>query len=486
MRMRNFASLLGVVAFVAILYSPATIGGSIPTGLGSTSATDTLQSGTSQFLAMLRSSGYHVILANNTLSAISGVNGQKAAYFLIGADNPLTPAETQAIDSSYNNGSLSLLIAEGNRTNEKMINQLFNANVTGNAIIDPASSFADKRVFTVALASTIGQNAIGVIDIASPIIFPERSSTLTSVAATSKISYDTANSTLGPRTVVAAGTNRAGSRAILITDSAPFTNLLMNYTASGVNEQNFVQSMVNWVTQSNKNTIIILDNSHYSTPGPSIHFGVPISPIIVYVLESYLSTSNQYYGSLPSQTQGFLQSHNIPITLPLAVLLVAGLILFTIYASLKKWFATEKKQNDILPIPSIEQTIVAESRARTDFLQTARSKSFYVATLTQLYEVLDTIVTRELGAPIASVSQAKLLQVLGEEGASDAARLFARLTRIHDYAKGKNRFLFPPVIRWKTLVSSITRDSEKFLNHLNITIMGAQEKHQIEYVARGH
>ncbi|MGH2639480.1 MAG: hypothetical protein ACRDF4_09405, partial [Rhabdochlamydiaceae bacterium] len=91
--MRNFLYLLAVVAFVAVLYSPATIGASIPIELGSTSATDTLQSGTSQFLALLRNSGYQVILANNTLSSISSTNGQKAAYFLIGADVPLSPSE---------------------------------------------------------------------------------------------------------------------------------------------------------------------------------------------------------------------------------------------------------------------------------------------------------------------------------------------------------------------------------------------------------
>ena len=208
--MRNFLSLLGVVAFVAVLYSPATIGGSIPTSLGSTSATNTLEQGTSQFLAVLRDSGYHVILANDTLSAISSVHGEKAAYFLIGADNPLSTAETQAIDSAYKNGSLSLLIAEGNRTNEAMISGLFNANVTGNAIVDPASSFADPRVFTVTLSSAIGQNATGVIDIASPILL--RSNALSSVAATSILSFDSANATLGPRTVVAAGTNGAGSQ----------------------------------------------------------------------------------------------------------------------------------------------------------------------------------------------------------------------------------------------------------------------------------
>ena len=265
--MRNFISLLGVVAFVAILYSPATIGGSIPTSLGSTSATNTLEQGTSQFLTVLRDSGYHVILANDTMSAISSVRGEKAAYFLIGADSPLSSAETQAIDSSYRNGSLSLLVAEGNTTNEAMINGLFNANVTGNAIVDPVSSFADPRVFTVTLSNAIGQNASGVIDIASPIVL--HSNALSPVATTSILSYDSANSTLGSRTVVAAGINNAGSRALLITDSAPFTNYLMNYTSAGVNEQNFVMSMVNWVTQSNKNTVIILDNSHYASPSHS-------------------------------------------------------------------------------------------------------------------------------------------------------------------------------------------------------------------------
>jgi hypothetical protein len=78
------------------------------------------------------------------------------------------------------------------------------------------------------------------------------------------------------------------------------------------------------------------------------------------------------------------------------------------------------------------------------------------------------------------------VSVLGEKGAKDAIRLFARLSRIYAYSTGKKRFLFPPVLRWKALLSNITHDSEKFLNRLNITIMGNEEKNQIEYASRGH
>ncbi|HZW56993.1 MAG TPA: DUF4350 domain-containing protein [Nitrososphaerales archaeon] len=477
MKMGNFFTMLSIVAIVAIIYSPSVIGTSIPLGAGSTSPTDTLQGGTSTFLGILRSSGYHVVVANDTLSSISATGNEKVAYFLIGADNALSTAELQSINSRFNAGSMSLLIAEGNKTNEQLISSVLGASVNGVPILDPLSTFEDKRVFDVILNLGSGGIDTGVIDIASPISI-SRGSVLRPVASSSSSSYDEQNATVAPRVVVAAGTNSKGSNALLITDSAPFTNAMINSTG----EQSFVMSMVNWVTQGDKNTVIVLDNAHYSSQAQSrVSFGVPIGPIFASLVELALSSSNSLFGpSAVSLLPGF------SIFGPLLTLAVALGVLCTIYFAIKRWYATEAKANDDQPLPEVEQKIVAQSRARTDFLQMSRKKSFYLATLARLYEVLDDITLRELGSSITTLRPDQLASKLGPEDARQASELFARISRFYEYATGKRRFIFPPVLRWKSVVSDISNDVEKFLNKLDITMTGAREKDSLEYATRRH
>jgi hypothetical protein len=185
---------------------------------------------------------------------------------------------------------------------------------------------------------------------------------------------------------------------------------------------------------------------------------------------------------------GFLGGLGLNVSTGLATALVALLILFSVYGAITRWFAPEKKGRDDLPPAKVERTIVAESRARADFLQASRSKESYVATLAQLYEVLDSIVAREFGSGISSVEEGALAAKVGTDDERKAKNLFLSLTKLHDYASGKNRFLFPPVLRWRALTSRMTRDAEAFLNRLGITIAGeeegAEQREKVEYLMK--
>jgi hypothetical protein len=234
--------------------------------------------------------------------------------------------------------------------------------------------------------------------------------------------------------------------------------------------------MVGWV-DPDKNTTIVFDTSHYVGPQPpKFQLGIPIGPLATYALEQDLSSINGYYSSFPSQVSGFLGGYGIHVSDGLARALVASILLISVYGGVTKWFAPEKKGKDDQPAPNVERAIVAESKARVDFLQTSRSESFYVATLAQLYEVLDSIVLDELGKGISSVGEDELAAMIGADGARRAKRLFLRLSKMHEYATGRRRLLFPPVLRWKALTSQMTRESEAFLNQLGITIAGEEEE----------
>jgi hypothetical protein len=479
MKLRQFVEILGVVALVAVIYSPSTIGFSAsPAGDGGTGPTDTSSSGTSLFVAYLHQAGYNVTVANTTDQVVAGFLGpQKLVYVLIGADTALSSLEVGYFQGGYNRGTLSALIAEGNTTNPDVL-ATFGAQATGHAIVDPTSTFQDKRVFTVDLSlrapgAFSPTNATGVIDIASPLLL--KSSPLSPAATTSPSSYDLKNGTIGQRTVVAAGASSRGARAVVLTDSAPFTNFLFNYTQGDVNEKAFVAAMLGYVDPG-KATPILFDASHYNGPKPpTFQAGLPVGPLVAYIMEQNLAGLNSYYASYPSQVSGFLGGYGLHVSPGLASALVGLVILLSVYGAVTRWFAPEKKGKDDQPQPSVERTIVAESRARIDFLQTSRSKGGYVATLAQLYDVLDSIVVGEFGAGISSVEERALAEKIGADEARRAKKLFLSLSKFHDYASGERRFLFPPVLRWRALTARTTRDAEAFLNRLGITIAGEEE-----------
>jgi hypothetical protein len=313
-----------------------------------------------------------------------------------------------------------------------------------------------------------------VIDVASPLILG--SSALHPVAQTSPSSYDLGNSTVGPRTVVAAGTSATGARAVVLTDSAPFTNFLFNYTQGAVNEKAFVVATLNYVDPG-KGTPILLDASHYNPPKPpKFQAGLPVGPLVAYIIEQNLAGLNSYYASFPSQVSAFLGGYGIHVSAGLADALVALVLLLSVYGAMTRWFAPEKKGRDDQPQLSVERTVVAESRARMDFLQTSRSKGGYVAALAQLYDVLDSIVVGEFGAGISSVEEHVLAERIGADEATRAKKLFLSLSKFRDYASGERRFLFPPVVRWRVLTARTTLEAEAFLNGLGITIAGEEQR----------
>jgi hypothetical protein len=483
MKLLQFVEIMGFVALVAVIYSPSTIGLSAsPVGDGGTGPTDTSSSGTSMFLSYLHQTGYQVILANDSQEVNANMQGEnRLVYVLIGADTALTPQEVQTFQSGYGTGRFSALIAEGNTTNRDLL-QTFGAAALEHPIVDPTSSFQDKRVFTVDLSlrepnALTPTNATGVIDIASSLIL-QSSSPLTPAAVTSPSSYYEQNSsrTGGPQTVAAAGTSRSGSRVVVLTDSAPFTNFLLNYTQGAVNEKAFVAAMLSYVDPG-KGTPILLDASHYkAAKPPQFQAGLPVGPLTAYIIEQNLAGLNSYYASFPSQVSGFLSGYGIHVSDGLASALVALVLLLSVYGAMTRWFAPEKKGKDDQPQPAVERTIVAESRARMDFLQASRSKGGYVATLAQLYDVLDSIVVGEFGAGVSSVEEHVLAERLGADEGRRAKKLFLSLSKFRDYASGERRFLFPPVLRWRALTARTTRDAEAFLNGLGITIAGEEER----------
>jgi len=93
--------------------------------------------------------------------------------------------------------------------------------------------------------------------------------------------------------------------------------------------------------------------------------------------------------------------------------------------------------------------------------------------------------TKEFGFGVSSVSLEELQTRFGAR-AGEAFKLFADLRRVYEYANGKRRFLFPPVFRWKSRVSTLTTRAEETLNQLGITITGSSEtKEKVEYAVRG-
>ncbi len=481
MRLRKFIGLLWLVALVAILYSPSAL--EIPVNRGGTGqgVPDALKA-MSPFIEYLQSK-YQVVITNSTQSLLEQVGkGGKTAFILIGPDEHmnLTREEARIIKGRYLNGTLSLLMAEGNSTNNSFLESLFHVRVKGDAIRDPTSVFTDDLVFT-ATAHIGSENLTGLFDVASPMILEDSASMWTIASSSSnstEVSYDPglrANKTLGPRTVAAAS-ELNGSRAIVVSDSAPFSTAYnANFTGFGVDERAFAKAMVEWVTRSDENTTIILDNTHYNLPlvnvGGSGGIRLPIGRLFALGLAFMLSASNGIYS-------GFLSFSR---------LFFLGLALFTtwsVYGMLTSRFGSEKRGKDDEPLPGIERSVVAESREKMDFLKTTRTKGFYVASLEQLHDVLNDVMLNEFGASISVLQPEQLVQRLGDRQAKDATRLFSRLSKIAEYARGKRRFLLPPVLRWKRTTRKLTGQAERILNQLGLTIAGTREKKQVEYKLR--
>lgn len=480
MSLRQFLGLLWIVALVAILFSPSALRFSV--GGGSTQPLAESFKAIQPYLASLKSN-YHVYVANDTFSLQKALfqNGKKA-YFLIGPDegHSLTFDEQYQIRRGYMNGTLSLLMAEGNDTNNIFLANLFDAWVKGDAVVDYSSPFPDQQVFNTT-ASLAGKTLPFVIDVGSPIIFGNRT-TMWPIASSSRISNDTSffqpsNKTLAPRTVAAAAQHN-NDRAILISDSGPFSTVY-NYTwttlSPNVNETAFTWALTDWVTSSDPGTTIILDNTHYTLPQviwlPTFGLNVPIGRLFALFLSFLISWSNTFYTGFVNWSRQF----------------ILGIALFTawgFYGILASKYAKDPRGKDDEPVPKIEKNIRAESTERRNFLTTTRNKGFYVATLGQLYDVLDSLIQLEFGTEIGKLTPELLTSRLGEQQGREAIRLFNRLGKVAQYANGQKRILFPPVLRWRATTKSFTDQAERMLNELGVTMTGDKQKKQLDYKLR--
>lgn len=483
MRLRQFISLLWLVALVAILFAPSV---RLGLGGGSTPLAVSFQA-IQPYLANLESK-YRVTIVNDTTSLQVALNQPgKKAYFLLGPDenHNLTSAEAQLITNQYQTGTLSLLLVEGNRTNNAFLNSTFDVQVRGDAIVDNShNNFwyhqPQGQIFPVT-ATLDGQRVNGLIDVASPIIIGSKEKmwiVATSSPKSNETSLDqnvTADTQPGPRTVIAAS-QTSTNRALLISDSSPFsTQYNQTYPAQGINETAFAMALTYWVTHSDPTTTIIVDNTHYIQPAvvntSGFSIGIPVGRIFALVLTIYLRVSNQFY-------TGFLET---------ARPYILGVALFTawgFYGTLTKRYAKERRGKDDEPVPWIEKSILAESSEKKDFLTTTRKKGFYVATLDQLYDVLDSLVEKEFGTAVTDVKLDQLITRLGQEQAIRAEKLFKRLGKIAKYARGEKRLLLPPVLRWKTTTKNLTGQAEQILNQLGVTMTGRDQKKQLAYKMR--
>ncbi len=479
--LRKFTGLLCIVAILAILYSPSAFQLPVQAGKTVTAEGPALQT-ISPFINYLRSN-YRVVIVNSTEALLAQMNGTgNMTYLMIGPDkgHGLSSGEARVISNRYLNGTLSLLMAEGNSTNNSFLSYLFHIKVPGDVIRDLTSPFLDDRVFTAPVG--LGQdNLTAVFDIASPIILQNQSGVIPfaqSSPNSTEISNDPsvrANETRGQRTVAVSNVMH-GSRAIIVSDSAPFSTAYnVKIPRFGVDEEAFVKSMMNWLTVSDKNTTIVLDNIHYRTlainvPG-SANSSLPIGRLFAAALSYWISSTNSIYSGLIKSTGVF-------------AILIVLLTTWSIYGVLVNKYSGENRGKDDKPLPRIERNILAESREKVNFRATIRTSGFYASTLQQLNGVLGQVLTREFDLDTSSITVDRLVPSLGEKQAREAVRIFTRLANIAEHEEGKRRFLFPPIIRWKRTTKVLTGEVEEILNALGLTMLVATDKKQLNFMLR--
>jgi hypothetical protein len=473
MNKKTFASLLLLVALVAVIYSPSTI------GLGaSINPLTSSTGGLSHFISYLRGAGYRVEVANTSAQEASMLPGA-SGYVLIGADEPLPPQAQQAVYSAYRSGGLSIVMAEGNTTNAPFIEEYFGGDVTGAAISDPASPFADQMQFYTSM-DLGGTTTVAFLDVASPLVIS--GGTLTPVAYSPPQSVVSGSQAPAREVVAAVAQDQAGGRAFFVTSASPFTNALM-LPAGGApgspNDTSMVASIARWAFHAGGT--VLVDNSLYTPPRPSLSLGLPVGYLALLLLDGVVSAMVSPFGLASSFFSGgtFFGIPGVVFSLVLALLALAF-----IRRTLKRYFASEKVVKDDQPIPSVERQVVAESKARSDFLTLSRSKSFYLATCAQLYDVIDEVSAMEFSGGVSSLTAQALATRVGEGEAAEAMKFLAELTRLNDYATGKRRFMLPPILGWKRRVAALTAQAESFLNALGMSMKGEGGPKQLEYALR--
>ena len=479
---RTLAYSLLAVAFLAAIFSPSSLGFSAQ--IGTSPTTDSSPGGISGLSGAMRGWGHTVVIANTSEQLMSLTGGRGATLVMLDPNVALNTSQVQTMDSRFGAGNLSLLIAEGNTTNNVLLRTLFGAKVTGAAITDPSSPFTDNRIFTVTL--TLGSSTVnGVVDVASRL--ETNGSSLATAAASSPLSTDSMNGTAGPRTVVGAEQDQAGSRALVITDHSPFTNEFLAGSRPSTNDTQFVRTMVDWVSAAGNGTIV-LDGSGYAGGAGSIpfSFGIPVgaimSLIFVTVIHSFVGTTGAAVSS--GGLLGSLFAGSPLAFLAVAFNLLGGLwMLRFIGKRLKGVYATDVAVYDDQPLPVVERNLLARSAEMTDFATMARKKSFYVATCAQLYDVVDDASRLALGEGIQTLTPQKIASASGRGDASKEMAFLAELSKVHTYATGKKRLYLPPVFSWKRKFSSLASQAETYLNEIGLSMKGEGAK-SVEYALK--
>ncbi len=479
MKFRQFSELLIIVALVAAIYAPP-IQLAAQDQFGSGSAVRPLNTGwggTSFFVTEAKQMGYHVVYANSTVNDILNVKG-KALYVLMGSDSALTDQEQTLIKSKMQSDDLSLLIAEGNQTNNKFLSN-FGIAISGKPIFDPDSPFQDKRVLfaTVQINGTHRMQ----INVASPILQSGNATNgfnVKPVGYTGRHSNDTGNSRVGAR-VVAETIDRNGvTKGIVFSDSGVFINAILNSTESR-DEQVLAASVIESLTQGDRKTTILIDNSHYERTGTALPFSIPpIGMLVAVFLTSYLKTFNQTYDS-------FLASASAPLLLVIGVSTLVGT-----YFGLKRWMGRQPIGDDTPKVPVIESTRLIENSSKTTIAGMKANGSFYLDTLAKLYYVLDDLVKREFGAHLEQIglddNDWHIGDRIGWENQQRLVKIAKDLSKIRDKAEGRRGFLFPPVLRWERKFSQITAETDKVLKAMGTYLVESEEKEVrgIEYRLR--
>ncbi|MEE9586004.1 MAG: DUF4350 domain-containing protein [Nitrososphaerales archaeon] len=377
MKFRRFFELLVLVAIVAAIYAPPiqlAIEAQVAAS-ATVSPSNRGWSGTSLFASLARDSGYRVILANYTIENLRNVEG-RALYVLLGPDQPLTSDEVSAIGSMMKSGELSILMAQGNTSNNHFFNSLFGFNITGSPIIDPDSPFEDKRVTTARVTLDGGHDVL--LNIASPIIRTGEGAEefyVEPIGFTGEESYDAADETRGSRVVAVAINSEDRLNGIVISDSGIFINSALNSTET-TGSHRFAEEALDLLTEGDKQTTIVIDDAHYDKLGTGLEIPFTLPPLgmmLAIFMISFLETFNETYDA-------FLASTPFPM-----LLLMGGFTLVGTYFGLRRWMGRQPGGVDTPDMPVIESERLVESTSRVKIATLQTRGRFYLDTLVRLY-----------------------------------------------------------------------------------------------------
>jgi len=471
MRFRSFLELLILVAIVAAIYAPP-----IQTVLehrlrlwSTLSPLNEGWSGTSIFTSIAREDGYRVVLANSTLSDLRMMGG-RVLYVLLGPDYPLTSEEAAFIGSMMKKGGLSILVAQGNRSNNHFFSKLFGFNITGNPIVDPDSPYQDRRILIAHVTLTESYDVR--LNVASPIVIVGGDAglggfTVRPIGFTDRDVYDMGNEAPGVRVVAVAIYMDEKPRGLVVSDSGIFINSVLNATETSSGRV-FTSAVIDWLTQGDKDTVIVIDDAHYDKFGGRGRIPLilpPLGMIAAIFLTSYLKTFNQTYDALLNST---------PFPMLMAM---GGLALISTYYGLRRWMGRQPIGVDTAAAPVIESERLIEATPVKEMTGLKKGGRFYMNTLTRLYYVLDTLIDREFGAHIDEIDEDAEMHIkakIGEEGFDRLKRVLRELRRIRDRYEGRRMLLFPPILNWGGKFSALTEDTDQVLKAMGTYLVEAE------------